>query len=67
LDGAQASLDIALTMESGSADIYREQGSIFESKGDLPAAAAAYNKYLTLSPNAPDKNEVENRINSLGK
>lgn len=67
LDGAQASLDIALTMESGSADIYREQGSIFEVKGDLPAAAAAYNKYLTLSPNAPDKNEVENRINSLGK
>lgn len=67
LDGAQASLDIALTMESGSAEIYREQGSIFETRGDLPAAAAAYNKYLTLSPNAPDRYDVENRINSLGK
>jgi tetratricopeptide (TPR) repeat protein len=67
LDGAQGSLDIALTLESGNPDIYREQGAIFEIRGDLPGAAAAYNKYLTLSPNAPDKAEVEGRISSLGK
>lgn len=65
LDGAQGSLDIAISLESGRPEIYREQGALFELRGDLRAAAAAYNKYLTLSPNAPDKNDVEARLGPM--
>lgn len=67
LDGAQGSLDIAVNMESGNAEIYREQGAVFEARGDPSSAAAAYNKYLTLHPNAPDKNDIESRLGSMGK
>lgn len=66
LDGAQGSLDIAISLESGRPEIYREQGALFELRGDLRAAAAAYNKYLTLSPNAPDRVGVETQLNRLG-
>lgn len=67
LDGAQGSLDIAVNMESGNADIYREQGALFEARGDSTSAAAAYNKYLTLHPNAPDKNDIEARLGAMGR
>lgn len=67
LDGAQGSLDIAVTLESGNANIYREQGALFEARGDRASAAAAYNKYLTLHPNAKDKHEIERRISSMGE
>lgn len=66
LDGAQGSLDIAITLESGRAEIYREQGALFELRGDIRAAAAAYNKYLTLSPNAPDRQDVESQLSRMG-
>lgn len=64
---AESMLAIAAGQESGLPEIYREQGAVFEAKGDLRAAVESYNKYLTLSPNAPDKAEVENRILNLGK
>ena len=67
LDGAQGSLDIAVTLESGNANIYREQGALFEARGDSSSAGAAYNKYLTLHPNAPDKREIERRLGSMGR
>lgn len=66
LDGAQGSLDIALSLESGRPEIYREQGALFELRGDLRAAAQAYNKYLTLSPNAADRVEVEGQLGKMG-
>lgn len=66
LEGAQGSLDIAISLESGRPEIYREQGALFELRGDMRAAAAAYNKYLTLSPNAPDRASVEGQLNRLG-
>lgn len=66
LDGAQGSLDIAISLESGRPEIYREQGALFQLRGDLRAAAAAYNRYLTLSPNAPDRSGVENQLNRMG-
>lgn len=64
---AESMLSIAAGQESGNPDIYKEQGAIFEVKGDARAAMESYNKYLTLSPNAPDKREIENRILNLGK
>lgn len=66
LDVAENILMVAAAKESGNPEIYREQGAIYEQKQDYRSAVAAYNKYLNLSPNAPDKKEVEARINKLG-
>lgn len=65
MDVAENMLNIAAHQESGMPDIYKEQGAVFESKGDAKLAAAAYNKYLALSPNAPDRLEIESRILKL--
>jgi tetratricopeptide (TPR) repeat protein len=67
LDVAEAMVNIAATKESGNPEIYKEQGAIFEVKGDVRAAVASYNKYLALSPNAPDKALIESRITTLGR
>ena len=64
---AESMLGSAATQESGMPEIYKEQGAVYETKGDIRAAVQAYNKYLTLSPNAPDRHEIEARINSMGK
>ncbi len=66
LDVAEDMLSLAAARENGYADIYREQGAIYEMKGDGRSAAQAYNKYLGLSPNAPDRAEIENKISRLG-
>lgn len=66
LDVAEDMLTLAAARESGYAEIYREQGAIYETKGDTRSAATAYNKYLGLSPNAPDRAEIESRMNRLG-
>lgn len=65
-DIAASMLNIAASQESGMPEIYREQGAIFEQKGDQRAAVQAYNKYLALSPNAPDRQEIEQKILSIG-
>ncbi|MBV2168547.1 MAG: tetratricopeptide repeat protein [Bdellovibrio sp.] len=66
LDVAEDMLALAAARESGFAEIYREQGAIYELKGDTRSAAQAYNKYLGLSPNAPDRVEIESKISRLG-
>lgn len=65
-------LEIALTMlktaeskDSGLPEIYREQGIVYETKGDFIKAIEAYNQYFVLDPNAPDRGQIEGRINSL--
>lgn len=65
-DVAEDMLALAAARESGYAEIYREQGAIYEIKGDARSAAQAYNKYLGLSPNAPDRAEIENKLLRLG-
>ena len=54
------------SVESGLPDIYKEQGAIYEVRGDTRAAVQAYNKYLALSPNAPDRKQIEALILSIG-
>ncbi len=66
IDIAQDLLSMASSRESGYADIYKEQGAIYEIRGDIRSAVQSYNKYLGLSPNAPDYGEIETRINRLG-
>lgn len=65
LDGAMGMLNVAATKESGYAEIYKEQGAIYEQKGDPNHAIEAYQQYLALDPDAPDKDLIENRINAL--
>lgn len=66
LEVAEDMLTMASARESGYAEIYREQGAIYEIRGDGRSAAQAYNKYLGLSPNAPDRAQIENKIMRLG-
>lgn len=62
-DVAEDMLTLARERESGYAEIYRELGAIYELKGDARSAAQSYNKYLGLSPNAPDRAEIERKVN----
>lgn len=66
LDVAQDMLSLAKQKENGYADIYREQGALFQLKGDNEAALEAYQIYQELSPNAPDKEQVRSIIRELG-
>jgi tetratricopeptide (TPR) repeat protein len=66
VDVAEDLLAMAASRESGNADIYKEQGAIYEIHGDTRAAVQSYNKYIGLSPNAPDRAEIEARIGRLG-
>jgi tetratricopeptide (TPR) repeat protein len=63
---AEHMVAIAASRESGFADVYREQGAIFHTKGEKNAAVKAYCMYLELSPNAPDRKTVEERLGELG-
>lgn len=65
VDIAESMLSIATGIESGLAEIYREQGAIFEARMDFRAAIAAYERYLMLSPNARDRGQVEQKILQL--
>lgn len=66
LDMAETMLSSALERESGYAEIFREQGAIFQSQGKNAEAIRSYEMYLELSPNAPDKHEVRGQIIKLG-
>lgn len=65
LDAATAMLNVASTKESGLADIYKEYGAVYEEKGDTNHAIESYNTYFTLDPDAPDRQQIEERINAL--
>lgn len=62
LDIAEDMLTIAKQKESGYAEIYREQGYIFEHRGFRAQAVQAFEKYLELSPNATDRAIIEAKI-----
>lgn len=66
LDIAEDMLALARERESGFAEIFREQGAIYQSRGSPREAVKAYETYLELSPNAPDKSQVEALIAQLG-
>lgn len=65
LDVAMNMLNVAATKESGLADIYKEQGAIYELKGDAAHAIEAYQQYLVLDPDAPDRTQIQERISTL--
>jgi tetratricopeptide (TPR) repeat protein len=66
LEIAETMLTLAKERESGYPDLYKELGALFEKKGDPAAARQSYRNYLELSPNAPDRKEIEQRVARLG-
>jgi tetratricopeptide (TPR) repeat protein len=65
IDAAVDMLGHASAQEPGLSDIYKEQGAIFELKGEVQHAIEAYNQYFVLDPNAPDRTQIEQRIEAL--
>ncbi|MCC6138084.1 MAG: tetratricopeptide repeat protein, partial [Bdellovibrionaceae bacterium] len=65
LDSAVQMLDQAAQRESGNPEIYKELGQSYHMQGLIGNARTAYDKYLQLSPNAPDRAEIESRMGEL--
>jgi tetratricopeptide (TPR) repeat protein len=65
LDSAVSLLRQAQAIESGHAEIYKEQGAIYQTNGLVEEAVKAYEIYLRLSPDAKDRNEVEDRMRRI--
>jgi tetratricopeptide (TPR) repeat protein len=66
LDIAEDMLEMARERESGYAEIWRELGYISDKKGQRKEAVSYFEKYLVLSPNALDRDEVNKQISRLG-
>jgi tetratricopeptide (TPR) repeat protein len=67
LDAAVSMINTAAKQESGEPEVWKEQGLIFETRGEAIKAIEAYNQYLVLAPNAADREQVESRIRSLSQ
>lgn len=64
-ESAQSILRQAQALESGNPEIYKEQAALFHQAGKADEAVAAYDTYLRLVPNAPDKDEIEMKIRKV--
>lgn len=65
LDKSQKMVEKAISIEPGNPAVWRENGLIFEQKGEFALAMEAYKKYLILNPNAKDRDQTVNRMRSL--
>ena len=65
-DIAEDMLEMATERESGYPEIYREKGYIAQRKGQRSEAVLLFKKYLTLSPNAVDREAVGKEVKNLG-
>lgn len=67
LDAASSMVNEAARQESGNPEVWKEQGAIFEMRQEAVKAIEAYNQYLVLAPNAPDREQILMRINTLSR
>ncbi len=67
LDAALSMINVAHDQESGNPEVWKEQGAIYDTRGDRQKAIEAYNQYIVLAPNAPDRDQVQARINQLSQ
>ncbi len=65
IDLAKASAEKASQLDRGNAKVWMEVALIFEQQGNIQAALKAYENYLLILPNAPDRSQVELKINKL--
>lgn len=64
-DIAKSMLDLAYKEESGYAEIYKERGQLYEMQSDAQRAIEAYKQYFVLDPNAPDRQQITQRMEML--
>lgn len=62
---AVTSLDAAVRLAPALADLYGNRAVALEALGDGRRAAADLHRYLELAPGAPDREEVETRLQRL--
>lgn len=67
LDAATSMVNEAARQESGNPEVWKEQGALFEMRQEAIKAIEAYNQYLVLAPNAPDREQIQMRINTLSQ
>jgi tetratricopeptide (TPR) repeat protein len=67
LESAQSMINQASRQESGNPELWKEQGAIYETQEQRVKAIEAYNQYLTLAPNAIDRDQVQMRIKTLSQ
>jgi tetratricopeptide (TPR) repeat protein len=49
----------ALALDRGNPEIYKRLGLVYRDAGETAKAAQAFQSYLDLNPDAPDKAEFE--------
>jgi serine/threonine-protein kinase len=64
--GALTSLRTSLAGNPNYAPTWRGLGLVFERMGEKDQARAAFKRYLQLSPNAPDAEQIRGRLERLG-
>lgn len=65
IDQAKASADIAQELDKGNAKVWLEIAQIYDQLGNVAPAVAAYEKYILIFPNAPNRKAVELKIQQL--
>lgn len=55
--GAIALYQAAIQLDAGNPMIYKRLGLAYKTLGDLPAASKAFQRYIELAPDAPDRAE----------
>ena len=66
-DIAEKMIKQAQQLENGNPMIYKEQGAIYESRGEIQRAITIYEKYLQISPNANDRQAIKSKILQLAQ
>ncbi len=64
--GALATFKGAQQTSPGYAPTYRGLGLVYEKMGNKTAAKLAFKRYLQLSPNASDAEQIKDRVEKLG-
>lgn len=64
-DMSQKMVEKALDIEPGNPVVWRENGLLFEQKGEYALALEAYKQYLTLNPSAQDRKSVVRQMKDL--
>ncbi|OGF65206.1 MAG: hypothetical protein A2Y62_17740 [Candidatus Fischerbacteria bacterium RBG_13_37_8] len=64
MDEAQVNLEKALELKPDHGIAHKVLGYVLLNKGDIPGAVEHLKKYLEITPDAPDKKDIEALINS---
>lgn len=64
-DMSQKMVEKALDIEKGNPAVWRENGLLFEQKGEYALALEAYKQYLTLNPSAEDRSAIVQQMKEL--